>query len=255
MMFARPGRQQTEQETRRKAVKIEVATETRDAIINRIEAGVDEQDERGRQKLIGPSEIGTPCDFCLGAKLAGVEKKREFNWLAWLGTLVHAGLEKFFRPFKSQWLTEFKVTVGEIDGQEITGSLDLFDQDRSTVVDFKLKGDRPLDKARFSGEMDEEYRVQGHLYGHGLTKAGYKVRNIAVFYLPRNVWIKKPKELGSRGFWWAEEYDEGVATKALQRADRLARDIRELGADFVLPTLGKAEGCYDCPRWKWGGIA
>jgi hypothetical protein len=179
-----------------------------------------------------------------------LEQKKEFNWLGWLGTLVHAALDSFFRPLQELWMTEKKVTVGEIDGVEITGHLDLFDMEDNTSVDYKVVGDRKLDKVRFSGEPGLDYRVQGHLYGRGLSSLGHKVDYVAVFFLPRNIWIKKSKELATRGFWWAEKYDEQIAIDALERADKLAQHIRMLGADFVLPTLDKMDGCFDCDRWK-----
>lgn len=251
MAFAKSGKQPPQEEApRRTAVKIHVATDTRDAIVHRIANGIEEQDERGKQQRIGPSEIGNPCDFCLGAKLAGLSRERGFAWLPYLGTRVHGGLEKMFKPYSSQWLAEHRVTVGEVDGQEIRGTLDLFDIERAVSVDYKLVGDRTLDRVRFSGEISPEYRVQGHLYGGGLVREGWKVKHIAVFFLPRNVSISSPRELWSRGFWYAEDYNPELAQEALERATGIAERIRLVGADFVLPTLEKREGCFDCKKFE-----
>lgn len=248
MTFAKPKRQ-SDPAPRRQAVKIDVATGTRDKVVNHIEAGIDKQDERGRQERIGPSEIGDPCDFCLGAKLAGLQKPKELGWSSYGGSQVHEGLAKMFAPYPSMWLSEYRVTVGEIDGEEIDGKLDLFDVEDATLVDFKYPMNRTLDKVRFSGEVPPEYYVQPDLYGRGLKLAGWTVRHVAVFFLPRCTHITKPRELWSKGFWWAKKFDEDNAIRALERADRIARHIRLAGAEIVLPTLPRLEGCFDCKRW------
>lgn len=249
-MFAKPNRQ-SEPEPRRRAVRINVATDTRDSVTEWIADGIDKQDERGKQRLIGPSEIGTPCDFCLGAKLAGLEQRREFDWSPYGGTQVHKGLSKIFKPHASQWFADYRVTVGEIDGQEISGELDLFDVERNTVVDFKYPMDRTLDKVRFSGAVSPNYDVQADLYGVGLKREGWKVTNVAIFFLPRCTHITKPEQLWSRGFWYARKLDEKRAQAALARADRIARHIRLAGADVVLPTLERSPDCFDCKQNRW----
>lgn len=278
MAFAKPGRQPPQEETpRRTAVKINVATDVRDRVTARIATGVDEQDVRSKQKLIGPSEVGNPCDFCLGVKLAGLKPEEKFNWSAWGGTQVHKGLSKMFgieaqaqmfgsevhgylkdglksvlqEKDTSRWLVDHRVTVGEIDGREISGELDLFDIEGNCVVDFKYPMDRTLDRVRFSGQSKPEYEVQADLYGRGLVREGWKVTHVAVYFLAgRSTHITEPRQLWSKGFWWAKEWDEGNAIRALERATGIAERIRLVGADFVLPTLEKRGGCFDCKRYE-----
>lgn len=262
MAFVKPGRQSPEETSRRQAVKVDVATDVRDTITDRIAVGVEERGREGiqrfrdategkRRQLIGPSWLGRECEFCVGAKIAGLEQEKDFGWLAFIGNEVHDALSDMFAEEKSRWLTEHFVEVGEIDGHPVAGFLDLFAVEYSTVVDFKIVGDRKLEKVRFTGEIPPEYDVQADAYGLGLRRQGWKVTHVAVYFMPRSVWIKKPRELWSRGFWWAKEYDESNALQALERADRIARHIRLAGADAVLPTLERMEGCFDCKRWKY----
>ena len=50
------------------ALTTDIRTVIEDAITNH---------PRTLQKQIGPSEVGTPCDHCLAAKLAGWEETRD----------------------------------------------------------------------------------------------------------------------------------------------------------------------------------
>lgn len=206
---------------------------------------------RSRQRRIGPSEIGNPCDRCLGHKLAGTaELLGPIPWLPAVGTAVHEWLDELFiadalarsaQGREPRWVTEAKVTVGEIDGQEITGSCDLYDVETCTTVDWKIVGTTTLRAAK-AGPSDT-YRVQQHLYGRGWWLAGHPVHRVAIFYLPRNAVSVE------QGVWWSEPYDEQLALDALARADALAKALRMAGADRVLPNLARQPGCLSCKRF------
>lgn len=214
---------------------------TRDDIRTIVEQAILDQ-PRSLQVAIGPSEIGIPCDRCLGHKLAGTEQRRDAAWLPYVGTAMHAQLEQVFLALPGRWVSEERLMVGHIDGTEIWGHSDLFDMDELEVVDFKLVGKTTLDNARSSGPS-AQYRSQAHLYGRGWQLYGFTPRKVAIWYLPRNAVSL------DQGVWWEEPYDETVALEALKRADALAQAIRMLGADQILPTLQKAPSCYDCARY------
>lgn len=198
---------------------------------------------RSQQTLIGPSEIGIDCDRCLGHKLAGTPQRQEVAWLPYIGTAMHAQLERVFLDagIDGRWATETKVWVGDIDGQEIHGSCDLYDDANGTVVDFKVVGATTLRMARIGPSA--QYRIQAHLYGRGWQHNGAQVNAVAIWYLPRNATML------TEGVWWQENYDEQVAIDALARADALAQAIRILGAEAILSTLQRKPGCYDCRRY------
>jgi len=204
---------------------------------------------RSLQKRIGPSELGNPCDLCLGRKLAGIpEIPQAPAWLATVGTAIHSWLEETFvvlnRDYPAgeiRYLLEQTVSVGEIDGTEITGHCDMYDRVTATVVDWKTCGPTRIKKYRAQGPGDT-YRRQAHLYARGWTRRGLPVDHVAIAFLPRN-------EAFGRAFFWHEPYDEAIAIEALERADALAKAIRLAGPDAVLPGLAALPGCDSCSRY------
>ncbi|GMA31576.1 hypothetical protein [Litorihabitans aurantiacus] len=216
---------------------------------------------RSLQRTIGPSEIGTDCEHCLAAKIAGWEQTREgVAWLPFVGTAVHAEHERLVIEHENRrtcgnttgsrrYLVEERVNVGTIGGVEISGSCDLFDIATGTTVDWKITGATTLRSAR-SGPSPV-YRVQAHLYGRGLAAAGHTVKHVSIVYLPRN----------SAGGWadavlWSEPYQEQIALDALARADRLHTNMTALQAglgdqarDAWISSLPRAAGCYSCARY------
>lgn len=203
-----------------------------DAIVQRITEH-DMQRPRSTQVQVGPSDLGDPCDHCLAAKLAGWQKRAELAWLPYIGTAVHAQLERAFRP-APDWLTEQPCTVGLVGGLEVTGTADLFHVPSATVVDFKVVGKSTLDAAR-RGNVSEKYRHQVHLYGKGLG-----ADTVAIAFLPRN------DVSLDRMVWWEEPYDAVNAASTLARADGLHEFVR-IGDPIDM--LDRAPGCYDCPRY------
>lgn len=246
MEFTKPSPQSDI--ARESSVPCDVATDTRDAVIAVIEHDI-ENDPRTLQTAVGPSGVGDPCDFCLGHRLLGDRQNSDPAWLPTVGKAMHSELERMFRRAGPPWLPEARgLVVGEVDGEVIKGTSDLMRldpraEDGPTVVDFKVVGDRSLTNARKGGPIPA-YRNQVHLYGRGWRLLGFDVKHVSILYLPRN-----RQTLGS-AVWWAEPYDEQVALAVLARADNLAKRLRTLGREAVLPTLERMPGCYDCKRWE-----
>lgn len=200
---------------------------------------------RSLQKEIGPSEIGTDCQRCLAAKLAGWPEEREVAWLPAIGTAMHAQLAEWFEAVdEDRYLSEHRVNVGQIGETEIWGSSDLFDKKTGTVIDFKVVGAGTLKSAK-DGPSDQ-YRVQAHLYGRGFVKAGFKVNEVAIWYMPRNYYSL------DGGVFWHEPWDEDVAIEALANANELLDEVlfhRALGEEVeFIESLPRASKCWDCDR-------
>lgn len=184
---------------------------------------------RSLQVKIGPSEIGTECDHCLAAKLAGwPQVETNGGWLPTVGTAVHSWIEDAFRlhpdgPEQNRrYLTERKVAVGEIDGEEITGSTDLVDVVAGWTWDWKIVGPTTLKSAKV--RPAQHYVVQQMLYARGWNRMGVKITHVGIAYLPRNA-----MSLASSVFWSAP-YDEQIAIDALERATNMARNLKAMEA-------------------------
>lgn len=211
-----------------------------------IDEAVDNQ-PRTLQTRIGPSEF-VSCDACLISKLAGIPEHRSpgTSWLPFVGTSVHEQLQNIFAAQntgpRARFLTELTVSVGEVAGVDITGHVDLYDVATGEVSDWKVAGVTTLRKVRKDGPSPL-YRVQGHLYGRGVTRRGLPVTRVRVAYLPRNAVSLADAEI------WDEPYDEQVALAALARADRFATWIGLFGADALLSTAAHTGAEFSCSRY------
>lgn len=203
--------------------------------------------ERSHQKLIGPSGLGTPCPKKLAYLLAQAVTlpRPESQWRQTVGTAVHSWAEdKFVKYGRGKWLTERKVTVGELvttNGTTlIQGTADLFYVPTGTVVDIKVPGPQSIKDKRKEGP-GQSYRVQGHLYGLGYQNEGYKVRAVAVSALPA------AGEFRER-LWMEEPFDPRIAQAALNRASRILQAIEDDGLESVLERLKAVDDfCRRCP--------
>lgn len=208
---------------------------------------------RSQQTAIGPSEIGTPCDRRLGHKLAGTTpvNNRGVAWKPYVGTAGHSQLAEVFARASiatggDRFLVEKRVTVGQIDGADITGSCDLFDTGYGAVWDWKFTTRNQIRETYRPHGPGPQYRAQAHLYGRGLVAAGEPVSTVGVVFLTRD------GEFTDRHVWH-EPYDEQVAIDALERATSIAVALRELGPGFTLPTLpATAAYCRHCDWYAPG---
>lgn len=204
---------------------------------------------RNLQRRIGPSGIGNPCYKCLGYALAEVpQRPGDSQWLPFIGTAVHAELEKIFEAHNVRhdgdlWMTEQTVTVGHIGDKEITGSADLYDLRAHNSIDWKIVGDRTLTAAR-KGQAGQTYRVQGHTYCRGHELAGRTPKNVIIAFLPRNA------QSIHEAVILDEEYDPAIAAEALRKAN----DIQALGDKHgwheVLSRLKSYAECWDCKKGR-----
>lgn len=213
---------------------------------------------RSLQRTIGPSELGTPCDHCLAAKIAGWEsKEKDVPWLPFIGTSVHTAIEDMFIRYETRrnavnttglrYLTERRTMVGHVDGQPIHGSVDLVDLAAGMTIDWKVVGTTTLRNAKTG--PSQVYRAQAHLYAKGLTDEGFDIRHVAIAYLPRNAISL------AQAVWWTEPHDRTIAEDALIRANRFALNIRALRTISEetltgwITQLPRHEGCRDCERF------
>lgn len=165
---------------------------------------------RSLQKEIGPSELGTDCLHCLAARLAGWDKRQSVAWLPFIGTCVHERFEQLFDENRemttihvpdegsgvgdhdettSRFEAEKTVHVGEIHGlhglQKIRGSIDLYDAENHTTIDWKITGTTTIRNVKANGPS-QQYRIQASLYGIGLENDHLECKRNAIYFLPRN---------------------------------------------------------------------
>lgn len=212
------------------------------AVISTIEKAIIGE-PRSQQKMIGPSEIGTACDHCLNAKLAGWEEREEAAFLPYIGTAMHAYLEPVFAG--PEWLTETRVSVGYIGEWEVKGTSDLLHVPSGTVIDHKLTGTTTLKKAK--GGPAPVYVTQAHLYGLGFLRAGFDVKRVAINYLPRNGLTLR------MGLWWEDEFNPLIALAALDRASLIVSTLQSFpndeDRDAYITSLPRDADCYSCGKY------
>ncbi len=222
----------------------------RDELIEIIAADIEAQ-PRSLQKRIGPSELGSPCARKVGYGLMEapvMNRNRPPTWKAYVGTAIHAILEKAFDQhnlahapeldYNERWFIESTVDVGEIGGRPVTGHCDLYDRLTCTVVDWKTCSPARLKAFRASGPSPT-YRAQAHLYGRGWARRGMPVDTVMIVFLPRNGELHEAHA-------WHERYDEAIAVQALRRADLIqtvvdTRGVQGLG---LLPVA--EDYCTSC---------
>jgi hypothetical protein len=216
---------------------------------------------RTLQTRIGPSELGTPCDRRLGHKLAGtppVNTKQDVPWKAWVGTAIHEQIGNAIARHevnryetdtsgggvRPRWHVEERVTVGDINGVDITGQCDLFDETTGTVIDFKTTTANQIRENYKPHGPGPQYRAQAHLYGRGWQLQGHRVNTVAI------AWLLREGEFHQRHVW-SEPYDEQVAIDAIARAAAIDMSLASLGPDFTLPLLQPtAAYCRHCDWFK-----
>ena len=205
---------------------------------------------RTLQKTIGPSSLGSECDRCLITELAGLQEPEDIAaWLPTLGVALGEWLEgvvikHLMTTGSDRYIPEGRVTVGHIAGVEVGGNTDVFDTWTGTVIDYKLIGTTTLRKMHKQG-ASTTYRRQVQVYGKGWEDAGFVVKSVAVWALPRNGFRI------SDGKVHQEDYDRAEAEKTIARADMFARAIAAFGAERVLASAGPHTGTeFACPDPK-----
>ena len=204
-----------------------------------------EPDERSKQRLVGPSEIGG-CAYCLGVRISSqypeIYPEMEFqpsppNYPAWLGTAVHYFLEHTI-PFGEH---EISVPIAEIEGYgHIKGHIDFYCD--GEIIDFKNLGKVGADKAEKTWNKERgilpsvEYRVQQHLYGYGVRQTGRECTHVNLMVLP-----KTGKSFRDIRFY-REPYNQEVVDRSLDRLKLIVQTVREGN----LEEIPKGDECYTC---------
>lgn len=210
---------------------------------------------RSLQVRIGPSEIGADCSVTLLHKLNGDPEpaRHKVPWKPTVGTATHDYLERAFERWGRtgrdplRWLTERKVVVGQVAGQDIAGSTDLFDLWNQAVIDHKVVGPKQLAKYRAHGPT-RTYRVQAHTYGKGWEDAGIRPNLVVIAFLPRDGDLEDT-------FFWSEPYDRQIAVQALTRVHQLEVLRQTVGIEAALQAYA-AEKCGEAfCAWHKSGWA
>lgn len=212
---------------------------------------------RSLQREPGPSELGIPCDLRLGYKLAGhphTNTNQALPWKAWIGTNVHTGLQELLTRANmalpgwsengiDRYRLEERVTVGQVDGTDISGNSDLYVD--GVVWDWKIPGGSTLRTYKKNNHPGDQYEVQAYVYGLGHELAGRPVTDVAIYMLPRD------QEWKQRWLWTAP-YDRDRALAALSRADGIAKLTAALGPAAFPLLKRRASWCRSCP-WLLAG--
>lgn len=217
---------------------------------------------RSLQQNVGPSEVGVDCMRRLAYRYAGVKKCNEAAdpWFATVGTAVHEWLDTAINLWcanaqpegskywaEPRYLTEERVRITVAGDQYgISGSCDLYDVERQTVIDHKVVGATALKKYVDKGPSNQ-YRTQVHLYGLGHEQAGRPVREVAIAFYPRSGYLTDMHV-------WSEPYDRTIAEQAIARA----ATIRQLAYNLpvaLIPAHPDAAACTWCPFYRPGGPA
>ena len=198
--------------------------------------------QRSAQASIGPSEIASPCDYCVGRALC--RKYPEYWWeatpyrgdhshKAWIGTAIHEKLDRD-HPHGEH---EERLFIHHLEGYgDIYGHSDLYQED--TSVDYKTRDLNVIDEIRLDGPKSSEV-YQIFMYAYGQELAGRDVKDVMVVYIPRDT--NDPDEVE----FVVAPYDRRVALKALARLEEIWDKVRNhRGNELQRDT----ENCYPCSR-------
>ncbi|MFD4936314.1 hypothetical protein [Streptomyces virginiae] len=214
---------------------------------------------RSRQRAIGPSEVGEPCERQLTYKILDwPETNTDRDPIAAIiGTGFHMWMAEQFEARQApmadggpRYRIEERVTVrqGPTEASTLAGSSDLYDRLAMLNNDWKLVGKSSHDKYRRQGP-GEKYRIQAHLYGLGQENAGHRPARVAVTFIGRH------HELMVHV--WSEPYDRAIAEAALARLDRIRDTAAGLELDlhpenWQLIPIPEKPSCRFCPWLKPG---
>jgi hypothetical protein len=214
--------------------------------------GAYDDNPRGKQVTIGPSEIGDPCARRLAFKmLATTGANTSHDPLpSIIGTATHAWLATAFRAANAglavpRWIVE--QTVYPDDAHP--GSADLYDATYGVVIDWKVLG--PTSMKRYKAEgPSTRYITQGQLYGLGFERMGLAVNTIALAMLPRGGML-------SGLHTWSAPYDRSIALAALKRIGDIAcvaydLDVVEHPERWSLIPASPSHECSYCPYMRPG---
>lgn len=201
---------------------------------------------RSQQVYMGPSEIGQECIRKMAYKLLDWEKANESgggNWAAQIGTAIHSHLEGIFAKYPDRFEVEQKVQIRA----NLSGTVDLFDKQTGTVIDWKTTSPASVKTKRSEGATEQQ-RIQVQLYGYGKARQGVEVNKVALIFLPTGGQIS---DMHVELF----DYDESVAIKALERLDSVysllaSIDVEENPQMWPLIPATPSRMCNYCPYFR-----
>jgi hypothetical protein len=187
-------------------------------------------DPRSLQKAVGPSGIGHPCDRHLTMAIMEEPKLniQQDPLPSLTGKALHLlflGADEF-KGIVEKWnehigyerfITERRVNPRLGFG----GSCDIYDTKTKGVIDLKNPGWPALRKYKEADHPGVQYEVQLQEYALGYEEAGYEVRYVAIWALPRGGLLKD-------AWWWGAPYSPEIAHAANLRYDELALVADEL---------------------------
>ncbi len=214
---------------------------------------------RSLQRAIGPSEIGVDCMRRIAYRYTGARPVNTASdpWFSIVGTAVHDWLDTAINLWcghvlgtqpggrwtqEPRYLTEKRVTA-TADQHGVSGSCDLYDQERATVIDHKVVGATALKKYIDQGPSNQ-YRIQVHTYGKGYQQAGHPVREVAIAFYPRSGYLTDMHV-------WSEPFDESIADQALTRAATV-RQLATVLPIGQIPAHPDQAACTWCPFFRGG---
>ena len=197
--------------------------------------------DRSKQSSIGPSEIANACSHCVGKALC--RKYPELWWdehstpwdegfslAAWVGTAIHEKMEREHL----YGVKESTVVVWELPNYgTIKGHVDLIQDD--TVLDYKTAWKLNIRDYKLEGPP-ARYQFQAHMYGLGAQNAGTTIKDVCLFFIPR--------DSNSISDHWAgfAPYNRNAAESALHRLEKIWQKVQDgQGSD-----LEQDPECYSC---------
>lgn len=223
-------------------------TERRRTLVQAVTSAITERTERDLQHSIGPSEIGNPCQLCVGRSLARrypglwgstpLQQSSSFSLKAWVGTAIHRNLEESLRLPGA--VKEQTVHITHLDDYgDIQGHADLVWE--HTVLDYKSSDKSKIQRIQLNGPP-WRYIAQINLYAYGLTQHhDYPVDQVCLYFLPRD--SNRIRDI----FPLFMDYRADYAALALHRLER----IWELVRNGYGPDLPVHPDCYECRVREW----
>lgn len=191
---------------------------------------------RSTQKHLGPSELADPCDRKLAFKIARATGTNINNpkYAAWFGTAWHEWVKEALDD-DPDFVLEKRLHIAG----GIYGSGDALRRSTCMAIDWKTSSKSVLDDVRRNGPgPTREGQVQ--LYGMGWIRAGYPVKKVCIVFFPKGEYDPSKRVV------WIADYDPEIAQRALDRLDRIEKDVGQgrKPLDFD-KTAGHA--CTYCP--------
>jgi hypothetical protein len=209
---------------------------------------------RSRQRHLGPSELGVPCDRQVVGKLAGVPVTNHVvdPWPSIVGTAVHAWLADAFtdenaRRGHVRWLAEQRVTPHP----DHSGTADLYDAAETAVVDHKVLGESSMAKVRGASGPPVKYVIQLLLYGKGYRNLGLPVTRVALAAYPRTAASLDGLYVWERA---TGPQDDALIEEVFALTDRrkaLAEELISGLKTFAdIPISTDDDECFFCPFYR-----